>query len=83
MAGSEVTAERRAQVYTPDYLLSGRPRPRLTQAPRTVGYGATFMLGFDGVPTLDRCASYRVPIYAVNCYIVKNQCDQQCCRYCQ
>ena len=67
MAGSEVTAERRAQVYTPDYLLNGRPRPRLTQAPRSVGYGATFMLGFDGVPTLDRCAVCRVPIYAASC----------------
>jgi hypothetical protein len=58
VAGSEVTAERRGQVYTPDYLLNGRPRPQLTHAPGAIGYGAAFMLSFAGVPTLDRCAVY-------------------------
>jgi hypothetical protein len=32
------------QVYSPPYLFSGRPRPTITSAPKTVAYGASFLL---------------------------------------
>lgn len=44
-AGGEVTGARlHAQIYSPPYLFRG-PRPEITSAPATAGYGSTFAVG--------------------------------------
>ncbi len=60
IAGSETTAEHRAQIYTPSYLQNGKPRPAITSSPPTVGYSASFPVGFSGVPSLDRIVLNRL-----------------------
>ncbi|KAL0048241.1 hypothetical protein WJX82_010870 [Trebouxia sp. C0006] len=50
VAGSETTAEHRAQLFTPDYLYTSKPRPVITTAPSTLGYAANFTIGFSNAP---------------------------------
>ena len=42
------------QVYTPDYLHSGKPRPVITRVQPTLGYSQNFTIGFANVSSLDR-----------------------------
>ncbi|KAA6418817.1 MAG: hypothetical protein FRX49_11174 [Trebouxia sp. A1-2] len=60
VAGSETTAELRAQLFTPDYLHTSKPRPVITTAPSTLGYAANFTIGFSNVTTLDRVVLSRL-----------------------
>lgn len=38
-AGSDVTNGRSAEIYTPPYLLTGRPRPQILEGPATMRPG--------------------------------------------
>ena len=60
ISGSEVTAEFRGQIYTPDYLKNGKPRPNITDTPTSVMYGETFSFAFDNVETVDRVVFLRL-----------------------
>lgn len=60
VAGSETTAEHRAQLFTPDYLQTSKPRPVITSAPSTLGYAANFSIGFSNVTTLDHVVLNRL-----------------------
>ena len=53
IAGSETTSERRVQIYTPDYLLTGRPRPEITNEPDRLSYGEDFNITFGNVSSID------------------------------
>ncbi len=54
LSGSETTAERRVQIYTPDYLLNGKPRPAISLLPVNVSYNQTFDGTYTGVGSIDR-----------------------------
>ena len=54
ITGSETTSERRVQIYTPDYLLTDKPRPVIASAPADLTYNATFTVTFTGVDSVDR-----------------------------
>lgn len=60
ISGSETTGEFRAQLYTPDYLQNGKPRPSISGAPATVGYDRPFAFLFSGVSDIDRTVLHRV-----------------------
>ena len=60
ISGSEVTAERRVQIYTPDYLLTGKPRPLITAAPSQLNYGQQFGTAFTNVPDINRVVLLRL-----------------------
>lgn len=53
ISGSETSAERRVQIWTPDYLLTGKPRPIITSAPTSVVYSGTITLSFSAVAAID------------------------------
>lgn len=53
ISGSETSAERRVQIWTPDYLLTGKPRPVITSAPASAGYNSSILLAFSGVAAVD------------------------------
>ena len=59
VAGSEATLDYRVQLYTPAYLQTGNPRPVLSGAPGSVGYGQAFSVNFSGVTTIDRAVLVR------------------------
>ena len=59
ISGSETSAERRVQIFTPDYLLTSKPRPVITSAPSVVGYNGTIAIGFSNVTSVDRVIVYR------------------------
>ena len=48
------------QVWTPPYLLNGKPRPTIENAPKTLSYNKTFSFGFSGVSAVDRVVINRV-----------------------
>ena len=54
ISGSETTAERRVQIYTPDYLLSGLSRPVISSMPPAISYNQTFDIPYQGVASIDR-----------------------------
>ena len=60
VAGSETTAERRAQLYTPDYLYTSTPRPAITAAPTNVGYASNFTIGFSNATSIERVVLTRL-----------------------
>lgn len=60
IAGSEATSERRAQIYTPDYLSSGKPRPMITSAPQAMVYATTYTIQFSNVAAVDRVVLNRL-----------------------
>jgi galactose oxidase len=51
---------REVQFYTPDYLLRG-PRPSISSAPTTVGYGASFFVGTPDAGRIARVTWLRLP----------------------
>ncbi len=53
VAGSETTAERRAQLYTPNYLHTCLSRPVITKAPSDVGYATNFTISFSYMTSID------------------------------
>ncbi|KAK9791838.1 hypothetical protein WJX73_007086 [Symbiochloris irregularis] len=59
ISGSETTGEFRAQLWTPDYLQNGKPRPSISGAPSIVGYGQAFSFQYSNVSTLDRVVFQR------------------------
>ncbi len=55
VAGSEVTAEHRVQLYTPAYLQNGKSRPVITSVSTTnITYGQNITVGFSTVTSIDR-----------------------------
>ena len=60
VAGSEVTSEYRAQLYTPDYLHTEKPHPVITTAPAEVPYATNFTISFSNVTTVDRVVLNRL-----------------------
>ena len=48
------------QVWTPPYLLNGKPRPTIENAPKTLSYNKTFTFGFSGMSAVDRVVINRV-----------------------
>ena len=60
ISGSETTGEFRAQLYTPDYLHSGKPRPVISNAPTRVSYDQAFTFGFSNVTDVDRVVFHRL-----------------------
>ena len=60
IAGSETTAEHRAQLYSPDYFFTGKPRPVIDSAPRTIGYNESFNISFSNSTTIDRVVFNRL-----------------------
>lgn len=55
VAGSEVTAEHRVQLYTPAYLQKGQPRPVITSvSTNNVTYSQNISVGFSNVTSIDR-----------------------------
>ncbi len=60
VAGSEVTGERRVQLYTPDYLHTSKPRPVISLSPQQLVYGASFSINFTAVPDVDRVVLNRL-----------------------
>jgi hypothetical protein len=60
ISGSETTSDRRVQIWTPDYLLTGKPRPVIASAlPSSVGYNGSLAIGFSGVTVVDRVVLIR------------------------
>ena len=60
ISGSETTSERRVQIWTPDYLLSGKPRPVITGTSATsIGYNGTLSIGYSDVSSIDRVVLMR------------------------
>ena len=60
ISGSETTSERRVQIWTPDYLLNGKPRPVISGTSATsVGYNGTLSIGFSNVSSIDRVVLMR------------------------
>ena len=41
-------------MYTPPYLLTGKPQPVLQGAPSSVVYGQNFTVAFSGTPSISR-----------------------------
>ena len=60
ISGSETTGEFRAQLYTPDYLQSGKPRPVISGAPDTVDYSTRFSFKYSNVTSVDRVVFHRL-----------------------
>lgn len=60
VAGSEVTSEYRAQLYTPDYLHTQKPRPVITTVAADVPYASNFTISFSNVTTVDRVVLNRL-----------------------
>eukprot|EP00891_Asterochloris_glomerata_P008232 jgi/Astpho2/8232/Aster-x1502 len=60
VAGSEVTGERRVQLYRPDYLHTSKPRPVISLSPQQLVYGASFSINFTAVPDVDRVVLNRL-----------------------
>ena len=72
VSGSESTDEHRVQIFTPDYLHSGKPRPVITAVNASaqtagvynvdaqVGYSQNFTIGFSNVTNLDRVVFNRL-----------------------
>ena len=54
VSGSETTFEHRVQIYSPDYLHTGKPRPVIAKVQATLGYSQNFTIGFANVSRLDR-----------------------------
>ena len=48
------------QIWTPPYLLNGKPRPSITGAPSTLGYASSFSFRFSGVSAIGRVVINRV-----------------------
>ena len=48
------------QIWTPPYLLNGKPRPTIDDAPKTLSYAKSFTFGFSGVSAVDRVVINRV-----------------------
>lgn len=60
VAGSEVTAEHRVQLYTPAYLQNGRPRPVITSvSSKSVTYSQNISVSFSNVASVDRAVLNR------------------------
>ncbi|KAL0048178.1 hypothetical protein WJX82_009358 [Trebouxia sp. C0006] len=60
VAGSEVTAEHRVQLYTPAYLQNGRPRPVITSvSSKSVTYSQNISVSFSNVTSVDRAVLNR------------------------
>lgn len=59
ISGSETSSDRRVQIYTPDYLLTGNPRPVITSAPSSIGYNGTISINFSNVSVIDRVVLIR------------------------
>ena len=60
ISGSETTGEFRAQLYTPDYLQSGKPRPVISAAPDAVDYSERFSFKYSNVTSVDRVVFHRL-----------------------
>lgn len=60
VAGSEVTSEYRVQLYTPDYLQTGKPRPAITTAAADMSYDGNYTVGFSNVTVVDRVVLNRL-----------------------
>lgn len=60
VSGSETTGEFRAQLYTPDYLQNGKPRPLISGAPDVVGYDKQFSFKYSNVTSVDRVVFHRL-----------------------
>ena len=60
ISGSETTGEFRAQLYTPDYLQKGLPRPVIGGAPASVGYAQNFTFNFSNVTSIERVVFHRL-----------------------
>ena len=59
ISGSETSSERRVQIWTPDYLLSSKPRPNIVSAPTSVDYNGTITIAYSNVPDVDRVVLIR------------------------
>ncbi|KAK9812389.1 hypothetical protein WJX73_007024 [Symbiochloris irregularis] len=53
-AGSEVTLEYKVQIYTPPYLLTGKPRPVIQSAPESVTWHQQYSLRWSGTTSIER-----------------------------
>lgn len=72
VSGSETTNEHRVQIFTPDYLHTGKPRPVITavnasaqtdnvsEVDAQMGYAQNFAIGFSSVTNLDRIVLNRL-----------------------
>ena len=60
VAGSEVTLEYRVQLYTPDYLQTGKPRPVIANAAATMQYASNYTVGFTNVTSVNRVVLNRL-----------------------
>ena len=60
VSGSETTGEHRVQIWTPGYLLQGKPRPVITSAPSTITYGQNVTVQFTNASSIDRVVLNRV-----------------------
>lgn len=49
-----MTLEYKVQIYTPPYLLTGRPRPVISAAPEAVTWNQQYSLQWSGTPSIDR-----------------------------
>lgn len=47
------------QIWTPDYLLTGKPRPVIESAPATGTWNGTLAIGYTNVSSIDRVVLYR------------------------
>lgn len=59
ISGSETSSERRVQIWTPDYLLNGKPRPSITSAPGSVAYSGIINISYSNVTVIDRVVLIR------------------------
>ncbi|WP_437815317.1 CBM96 family carbohydrate-binding protein [Sorangium sp. So ce1078] len=60
-SGDDAGEERReVEFYSPDYLARG-PRPTISSAPASVGYGATFFVGTPDASSISRVTWIRLP----------------------
>ncbi|KAA6418815.1 MAG: hypothetical protein FRX49_11172, partial [Trebouxia sp. A1-2] len=59
ISGSETSSERRVQIWTPDYLLNGKPRPSITSAPSSVAYSGILKISYSNVTVIDRVVLIR------------------------
>ncbi|DBB11708.1 TPA: hypothetical protein ACH3X3_005878 [Trebouxia sp. C0006] len=59
ISGSETSSERRVQIWTPDYLLNGKPRPSITSAPSSVAYSGIINISYSNVTVIDRVVLIR------------------------
>ena len=59
ISGSETSSDRRVQIWTPDYLLNGKPRPSITSAPSSIGYNGTINISYSNVTAIDRVVLIR------------------------